>query len=232
MPRHSIHSSGQIEWYTNIVDDKSVHVGGQQGTVTIDGYSMPLVCKGGLMYLEIIGTPTDKDLQKYRYVHLTNPNEWDPSVLDYAHPDGNKEPSKTTDPNDRSQFHPNFGEFGDYVNRAIQILNTLDDTSQTSSAHHLCANKHALTCTPTDFEKLRPYSGWVNTGVVKQTCDQTTQWGVAIDSFPMKRHLKSRNPALNAPGRHECVATDTIFSDTPQVDGGVKQAQVFVGRDS
>ena len=27
---HSIHSSGQIEWYTNIVDDKSVQVGGQQ----------------------------------------------------------------------------------------------------------------------------------------------------------------------------------------------------------
>ena len=48
---HSIHSSGQIEWYTNTVDDKSVQVGGQQRIVTIDGYSMPLVCKGGLMYL-------------------------------------------------------------------------------------------------------------------------------------------------------------------------------------
>ena len=56
--------------------------------------------------------------------------------------------------------------------------------------------------------------------------------GVALDSFPMKRHLKSRNPALNVPRRHEPVATDTIFSDTPAVDSGVKQAQVFVGRDS
>ena len=27
---HSIHSSGQIEWCTNTVDDKSVQVGGQQ----------------------------------------------------------------------------------------------------------------------------------------------------------------------------------------------------------
>ena len=50
--------------------------------------------------------------------------------------------------------------------------------------------------------------------------------------LPMKRHLKSRNPALNVPRRHEPVATDTIFSDTPAVDSGVKQAQVFVGRDS
>ena len=35
---HSIHSSGQIEWYTNTVDDKSVQVGGQHGIVTIDRY--------------------------------------------------------------------------------------------------------------------------------------------------------------------------------------------------
>ena len=48
----------------------------------------------------------------------------------------------------------------------------------------------------------------------------------------MKRHLKSRNPALNVPRRHEAVATDTVFSDTPAVDSGVNQAQVFVGRDT
>ena len=28
------------------------------------------------------------------------------------------------------------------------------------------------------------------------------------------------------------MATDTVFSDTPAVDSGVKQAQVFVGRDT
>ena len=49
---HTIHSSGQIEWRTNTVDDKSVQLGGQQRINTIDGYSMPLVCKGGLMYLK------------------------------------------------------------------------------------------------------------------------------------------------------------------------------------
>ena len=47
----------------------------------------------------------------------------------------------------------------------------------------------------------------------------------------MKRHMKSRNPALNVPRRHEPVATDTIFSDTPAVDSGVEKAQVFVGSD-
>ena len=128
---------------------------------------MPLVCKGELMYLEFIGTHTDKDLQKYPSVHLTSPHGWDPSRLDYVHPDGNGEPSWTTDPYDRSQFDPNSDEFGDYVNRAIQIVNTFDDMPQTSSAHNLCANKHALTHTPTDDEKLRSCFGWVNTDVVK-----------------------------------------------------------------
>ena len=63
--------------------------------------------------------------------------------------------------------------------------------------------------------------------------EQSTQWGVSIpNTFPMKKHLKSRNPALIVPRRHEPVATDTVFSDTPEVNSGVKQAQVFVGRDT
>ena len=48
----------------------------------------------------------------------------------------------------------------------------------------------------------------------------------------MKRHLKSRNPALNVPGRHEAVSTNTVYSDTPAVDSGAKQAQLFVGKES
>ena len=48
----------------------------------------------------------------------------------------------------------------------------------------------------------------------------------------MKKHLKSRNPALNIPRRHEPVATDTVFSDTPAVDSDVKEAEVYVGRDT
>ena len=66
--------------------------------------------------------------------------------------------------------------------------------------------------------------------------EQSTQWEVSLpNTFPMKKHLKSRNPVLNIPTRHEPVATDTVFSDTPAVHSGlfhVKQAQVFVGRDT
>ena len=63
--------------------------------------------------------------------------------------------------------------------------------------------------------------------------EQSTQWGVCLpNTFPMKNHLKSRNPVLNIPRRHEAVATDSVFSDTSAVDSGDKQLQVFVGRDT
>ena len=74
---HTIHSSGLIEWFKNSVDDRSVQVGGKQRICTIDGYAMPLTCRGGY-----------KDLERYPAVHLTGPHEWDLSVLDYTHPSG------------------------------------------------------------------------------------------------------------------------------------------------
>ena len=48
----------------------------------------------------------------------------------------------------------------------------------------------------------------------------------------MKRRLQSRIPALNVPRRHEAVATDTVYSDTPAVDSGVKLAPLFVEKES
>ena len=238
---HTIHSSGQIEWFKNSVDDRSVQVGGKQRICTIDGYAMPLTCRGGLMYLSILGKPTDKDLERYPAVHLTGPHEWDPSVLDYTHPSGDGEPPWSNDPDERSTSDPNFDEFGDYTQRAIPTLSILDDSSSTlnpsptfmANQHEFRTYQHAVKLEAPDYEKFGPYFGWVNVDTVQKTMEKSTQWGVSLpNTFPMKRHLKSRNPALNIPRRHEAVATDTVFSDTPAVDSGVKQAQVFVGRDT
>ena len=97
---HTIHSSGQIEWFKNSVDDRSVQVGGKQRICTTDGYAMPLTCMGGLMYLSLLSKPTDHDLERYPAVHLTGPHEWDPSVLDYTHPSGDGESPWSNDPDE------------------------------------------------------------------------------------------------------------------------------------
>ena len=89
---HTIHSSGQIEWHKNKVDDESVKVGGSQCITTLDGYSFPLKCTAGLMYLSILGKPTDEELVNYPAVHLTSIHEWDPSVLDFSYTEGDGEP--------------------------------------------------------------------------------------------------------------------------------------------
>ena len=47
---------------------------------------MPLVSKEGLMYLEFIRKPTNKDLAYHPLVHLTSPHTWDPTMLDATKP--------------------------------------------------------------------------------------------------------------------------------------------------
>ena len=102
-----------------------------------------------------------------------------------------------------------------------------------TNQHVLKTYQHDVSHEAPGYEKFRPYFGCVNVDTVQKTMEQTTQWGVSLPNpFPMKKHLKSRNPALNIHRRHEAVATDTVFSDTPPVDNGVKQAHVFVGRDT
>ena len=161
--------------------------------------------------------------------------------MDYTHPSGDGEPPWSNDPDERFAFEPNFDKFEDYTQRAIQTLSILDDSSSPltpcstlmTNQHVFRANQHDVSPETPDYGNFRPYFGWVNVNTVQKTMERSTQRGVSIpNTFPMKKHLKSRNPALNIPRRHEPVATDTVFSDTPAVDSGVKQAQVFVGRDA
>ena len=108
--------------------------------------------------------------------------------MDYEHPENNGEPDWAIDPNENFQFDSNFDEFGDYVNRSLSTLDILDETLQISPIHNLLVNMHVFHRAPVDYEKLRPFFGWDNSDIVKRTIDQSTQWGVALGSFPMKRH--------------------------------------------
>ena len=89
-----------------------------------------------------------------------------------------------------------------------------------ANQHEFRTYQHAVNHEAPDYGKFRPYFGWVNVDTVQKTIEQSMQWRVSLP--------KSRNPALNIHRRHEAVATDTIFSDTPAVDSGVEQAKVFL----
>ena len=53
----SIHSSGQLEWFKTLVDEKSIKVGGTQTITTLDGYSVPLLIRDGLAYATSLEDP-------------------------------------------------------------------------------------------------------------------------------------------------------------------------------
>ena len=189
------------------------------------------------MYLSILGKPTDEELVNYPSVHLTSIHEWDPSVLDLSYLDGEGEPVWACVPQHLDLLDTNFDPHGLYTKRAIKTLSSLADVQPTSSKAispsktPFQANKEQVKSETPDFDTYRPYYGWVNADTIRDIFKHTTQWGASVGTFPMKRHLKSRNPALNVPRRHEAVATDTVYSDSPAIDSGVKMAQLFVGKE-
>jgi hypothetical protein len=90
-----------------------------------------------------------------------------------------------------------------------------------------------------DYEKLRPLFGWANAKIIKKTFEMTTQCARMPHGTILKKHCKSPFPALNVQRptsnvqrRDEPVATDTVFSDTPAIDGGETCGQIFVGTET
>ena len=176
--------------------------------------------------MRILWKPTDQDLYLYPHVLLTSPHEWDPSVLEYLHPTTCGYPSWAPVPSVRDQHDNRIDECQNFHNRVAQTLSILSEVPTIS------VQKHVQQPTVTDYNKLKPYFGWVNAETIKKTFENSTQWTVTPTRFPMRKHFKSRFPAFNIPGRNEAVATDTIFSDTPALTLVLPWHKVFVGKDS
>ena len=233
----SIHSSGQLEWFKTLVDEKSIKVGGTQLITTLDGYSVPLLIRDGLAYATSLGRPTDQDMDTYPHVFFTSPDEWDPSVLDHdpPHLDG-LDPSQVSD---QPFGDPMFDAYGDFNERIIANLNILLDAppgdcgSYTSTSSVPTVNRHQSSPQEPDWNALRPFFASTSPSSIKDTFNVTTRHGTAPHTQEyIKKHFKSRNPVFNIPRRSEAVATDTIFSDTPAVDDGSTMAQFFCGHDT
>ena len=90
-------------------------------------------------------------------------------------------------------------------NRAIHTLSILSYTPTTS------IQKHDQQPTTIDYNKLKPYFGWVNAQTIKRPFENPTQSAVISTRFPMRKYSKSRFPAFYIPYRNEVVATDTIL---------------------
>ena len=139
---NTIHSPGQIEWFQNSHDDKSFHVGWKQVIAFLDEYATPLQCRTGLMYMNLLGKPTDADLINFPHVLLTGSHEWDPSVLYYTHPTTAGDPTWAPDPSQHSAHDPEIDEFSNFKGRVL---------THSPGNSHLAPHKHAINTQPIDF---------------------------------------------------------------------------------
>ena len=248
----SIHAPCQLEHYGLSVDERSVKVDGKQRITTLDGRALPLCIKDGLAFIHSLGIPSDDDMDRLPQIIFTSPSTWDPSVLDHTHSDPQHDASTTWHQvaTDGSMARYPYDTYVEYTDRVVCNLNLLldlpydhgpdnttyfsiyadangeDPTLQHASVHRRYVEEH-------DWKQFCPFFGWQSEEVIADTFKHTTRHAnVIFDCDTLKKHFKARNPILNLPRRHEPVATDSIFSDTPAVDHGGKVAQIFVGRDT
>ena len=111
----TIHSAGQIEYYKNIVDDRSMKCGGKQHIRTNDGYIIPLDIINGLPYMKM--TPnTDQEYRDLPHVILTSGDEWNPTVIDNTITDTDDWYNTIKELSD-GLIHSPFDQFGRYRRR-------------------------------------------------------------------------------------------------------------------
>ena len=116
--------------------------------------------------MNIICKPTDQDLDQYPHVLLTSPHEWDPSVLDYSHLIPVDTPTGQLILLDKHD--PRIEECGNIHTRTIHTMFILSETPNISIKKH---HQQSLTI---DYNKLKPYFGWVNAETIKETFENST----------------------------------------------------------
>jgi hypothetical protein len=78
----TIHSSGQLEWCGNNVNNRSIKIdGGRQRLTTPDGYVIPINVRHGLPYITMRPF-TDKEFEELTHVLWMSEDDWDPTSLD------------------------------------------------------------------------------------------------------------------------------------------------------
>ena len=87
---------------------------------------------------------------------------------DYSHPNTYGYPSWASDPSTRDQHDPRTDECGNIHHRTIHTLSILSDTPT------ITVKKHDHQPITIDYDKSKPYFGWVNAETIKKTFENST----------------------------------------------------------
>ena len=235
-----------MESYKLEVNDASLKsIGGRQRIVTPEGHVIPIQIRGALPVIDL-HPPNDDEWENLPHVIMTSDDDWDPHIADSVLTveewfeatmklDG-KVPS-TNDYGDQRFDLQGYYRQREVNNSNLVFFDAYQESPELDDIIDHVENQYRVnihTVTPKDpaFEMLRSKFIWAPVDVIKKTFDTTTRWARSTDNWAFRKHFKSRFPALNVHRRHEPVATDTVYSDTPAIDNGAKSAQFFVGTKS
>ena len=244
----TIHSAGQIEYYKNQVNDKSMKVGGTQCIKTNEGYLIPLDIINGLPYMKMQPN-TDKEFEELPHLILMSGEPWNPKVIDNKISD-KEDWYQTIKELDEGLIQTPYDEFGNYKEREkpknIVIDMPIDEEAQLTewkdedfhdlfqqagnmNLIYLCydAESELVEVYPEievkgkkiDFNKYRPYFLHVPVEKIRRTFGSTTQYATNVMSGPhIVQTIQSPFPAHNVHRRNEPVASDTIYAEVAAVD--------------
>jgi len=107
------------------------------------------------------------------------------------------------------------------------------DTGGNSSLPYVHMHKaHLMMLTKLDYKALHSHFAWLSANIVWKTFGSTMQYARMPYNMVLWHRYKAPHPALNHFCREEPVATDTIVSNTPAIDGSKTWAQLFIGTKS
>jgi hypothetical protein len=122
----SIHSCGQMEHYGNMVNDRSMKVGGNQCIITLDGYVIPLDIINGLPYMKT-AKHTDEEWDTLPKVVLTSPKRWNPMLIDYRLTERDDWKDLLSD-FDKGIMDKPIDQFGNYRKRQeVQLMDDIEE---------------------------------------------------------------------------------------------------------
>ena len=218
----SILSKVQSEAHGLKVSDRARRHGGQQKVVTPDGFVFKLRYSGGLLYMPM-AYPSDADIADLVHVQMSSPTPWNPDL-------------EEDDGDDVLWFDASDTEeesYDEFLDAHDGYVLAQDDVNSYRSLNQAKVSIFGISSAkkPFDYESIRKFFGWRPVEVVKHTIQATTQYAKNVIRLPLRKHYKSRFPALRVPRLFEVYATDTFFSNVAAHDGSTC-AQLYVGKQS
>jgi hypothetical protein len=107
----TIHSSSQLKWCGNDVNDCSIKIdGGRQQLTTPDGYVIPINVRHSLPYI-MMRTITDEEFEELPHILWMSEDDWDPTTLNG---DISDDPSWY-----KAEGDPMYDEYGEFRGRVL-----------------------------------------------------------------------------------------------------------------